>query len=91
MLLQQELYRHIAAEVGITAPQDGPHPTPGDLAEEQEAVGPVARRGHLGRVGADNVSRAAGRVGVPEEDQRQVPDRLREACEHGPAAERDAG
>ena len=92
VLLQQELYRHVAAEVGITAPQDGAHATPGDLAEEQEAVGPVARaRASRSSWGRDNVEAAAGRVSVPEEDQRQVPDRLREACEHGPAGRTGRG
>ena len=47
VLLEQDLDRQVAAQVGVTALEDGTHAAAGDLAQELIAVAAVDRRRHF--------------------------------------------
>ena len=47
VLLEQDLDGQVAAQVVVTALEDGTHAAAGDLAQELIAVAAMGRRGHL--------------------------------------------
>ena len=67
VLLEQDLDRQVAAQVVVTALEDGTHAAAGDLAQELIAVAAMGRRGHLRGCWPDDGTGDLGRPGLSEE------------------------